>query len=66
MNKVSKLWRKAADGSEEAEELFEMDYKSETKVALDSGFFMPFYLYKDYAYFATTREDGCSSVTSMI
>ena len=59
MNKVSKLWRKIADGSEEAEELFETDYKAESKVAFDSGFVMPFYLYKDYAYFATMREDGC-------
>ena len=57
VNKVSKLWRKIADGSEEAEELFETDYKAESKVAFDSGFVMPFYLYKDYAYFATMRED---------
>ncbi len=59
VNKVSKLWRKIADGSEEAEKLFETDYKAESKVAFDSGFVMPFYLYKDYAYFATMREDGC-------
>ncbi|MFQ9547815.1 MAG: hypothetical protein ACLRZ6_08210 [Lachnospiraceae bacterium] len=42
VNKVSKLWRKIADGSEEAEELFEMEYKAESKLAFDSGFVMPF------------------------